>query len=592
MESVRDCELVDFDRPDHHIGNEAQKQHLLSENKLSREEIASIVPFFMIRTLNFVRRRWMMLGGLIILITVLDVLIFYLTEKNPKLHKVEMFFSPTFADAELKLSGEIKKSSLTTSFDVTSATCAYSYRKDSASEYKESGELFFYFPRETNNATHYDVTIQAMDTNYDALRRIYWDMMSKEEIQSSVNFDCSIQLSAVLYKIIPSTYDLHWQRELFLNDHVELTSKAASVFHGNDGSKASVSAYLQQSTTSEMTIHAMFFEYVVTYNLAPFFGEDGIPVDSLIVHWPSISYATTMIDKQNELKNYYVIETQAVTVDLVKPSTFVMGIKIGCTPEGRTLDEALESDESCTLISPLNIFEFKDEISTNKFINATAQAIESNFIVSFLGKTHHVRTIDRDMGVMNMESFNTRQLSPYHISDPSIPTGANCVTLDADGVYISQICSMKGSSFFKIYVGIFNDDGFTGYLKSVTSWAPSGKVAFDSELEGAIISGGDELKVFGDLFFSEPLQTMTAVIGLNVTGMQLLLETVTAKWNFTQPLSGLLETKSVTTVYGFKPLIIEADLNYKNAKYTATALISDFITATANGKYSQKGSVW
>ena len=600
----RDCEMTNFNNSmedSNHSHDVESSQPLLVDKKLSNREMVSLIPMSFVRALDFIRRRWKWIGSLIILITVLDVLIFYLTAKGPKIHKVEISFSPSGSDAEVQIIGDVNKDTWTSSFDVSSGSCAYYYRKDSASDYKYAGELLFILPDETNEGNNFNVTIQAKDTQYDALRRIYWDVSSKLEATSSVKVDCNIDLYVKLYHALPATYTLMYSQELDLADFQLSSEKKVKTGEKQNNLKPKV--YFENKDMSTTSIN---YDIIVQIDHKKKLTFGGNPIDSFIIHLPKMAYGAALVDRDNEKKSYLKVRTDAVTFDLndnTKP--VVIDFKIGCIPAGRTIEEARESDDTCTLLSPMSFRQFRDEYNTNKFMNITAHSIHRNFLSMFLGEEHYIRTTDPAnfpfSGEEVMEGLGERrQLSAYHTTDPAISTGADCVTVDSDGVYISQACSVVEEGFFKLYVGIYNDGGFTGYLKSVTSWAPSGEIAFDSELEGELVSAGTAYKVIGDVFFSETFQNLTGVVGFNYSDTQAFLETLTANWDFPTVSSGIVQAKSVTLIEGYQPVKAYALLDYGDDLYAGKVLISDTaagelgdaLTAYAAGAYGGNWYKW
>ncbi len=402
-----DCEMtnltdvaVSFPTVSDSTHDDMESSHpLLAKTKLSREEVASIMPFFMIRAMNFVRRRWMMLGGLIILITVLDVLIFFLTAKGPKIHNVEISFSPTTSDAEFKLNGTMTKSSMTTSFDVNSATCGYFYRKDDSSEYSAGGLLTFIFPPETNDATRFNVTVQARDTHYDVFRRISWDITSKSEVVSSVKLDCTIDISAVMFNLLSAHYPVTFSQDFPLSDFQAIADGTSEKKYGENKDKKGVSVSITDPkfTMSTFDYNLQIFAYL--HNKLKFNDE---PIDSFVVHLPKISYATALVDQNatngvTDTQYYLKLRTKETTFDLADDNTpILIPVRLGCVTSKDidiSDDSTAESTGSCLLISPLNIVHFKKELMENGFMNLTTQSLNSHFISQFLGEYHYVRTV-------------------------------------------------------------------------------------------------------------------------------------------------------------------------------------------------------
>jgi hypothetical protein len=177
------------------------------------------------------------------------------------------------------------------------------------------------------------------------------------------------------------------------------------------------------------------------------------------------------------------------------------------------------------------------------------------------------------------------------------------VTVDSDGVYVSQLCSVIEKGFFKLYTGIYDQDGYVGFLNTAISWATSGEVAFTGMTEGAIVSGGTTSKVFGNTFFSQNNQNLSLVLGYNSTSPSrsktMFLEALKANWDFTSS-TGLLDASSLTVIDGFSPYRASANLEYGTNMYSAAVKVSDdsrtntgdLLTVEGSGIYTGNWEEW
>ncbi len=517
---------------------------------------------------NYIRKRPLFVLFLLVLIVAIDLVIFYETMEGPKFNKIEMNFQTPKSDAQIQIQGEMSMSSATTSFAVNGGHCNYFYSKRENKPFVPSGRLEFEFPKNQNDNKNFGAHVDFQHTNYDSLRHIYWDFSSRLEANSSVKIECSIQLSATVYGMIPVKVSIPFTQIIAVRDLQDSTSNG-----GNKKKKNQIQPRVSVKTNAVTTdkVEMSIIVNIRDSKRKKMLRANNQPIDSFIVNLPKISYATAFLDKATEAKNFLKIRSHATSFDLAVPHTpIVIDLKISCTPAAQNGKEANKAKGQCSLLSPVNFGEFREELVHHKFVNITAQSLETSFISNFMGEYHYITSVDpseypgpafnndnvhnfQENSENNVEN-NNRQLTT---TDPSISTGGNCVTVASDGVYISQLCSVVQAGFFKLYVGIYNNDGFVGYLNSATSWATSGEVAFESHLEGSITSSGTTDTVYGQSFFSENYQNLSLILGYNQTtssgaDKQYFLEALEAAWDFTGS-SGLFDVRSLTLLSGFSP---------------------------------------
>ncbi len=200
---------------------DTKKSYVLSkyDNARLRDLSGGVSGFF-----NFIKRRPIAVMMLLIAIVAIDLAIFYKDLKTPKIKKVDVYFQPESSDAQVQVQADMSTSSLTTSFAVTRGGCSYFYQKDEIVPFSSAGEIVLNFPADRNDADTVGVTVDFKHTNYDNLRRIYFDVLSKVEANSSVKIDCSITLTATVYGVVPVSVTIPFSHEVQVSE-LQLTRK-------------------------------------------------------------------------------------------------------------------------------------------------------------------------------------------------------------------------------------------------------------------------------------------------------------------------------------------------------------------------------
>jgi hypothetical protein len=546
-------------------------------------------------TLSFLRRTWLPLLVLALVVVIVDVAVFYKTLKSPQLRNVDI--NVAGSQATITSNGYATKSSLTTSFDVTKGSCDYLYRVDNASDWQLGGEILAIFPSQGNSANEFNLELHAQDTHFGVLRRISWDMSTKSVISSALKLSCSVDLTAQVYGIIPLAYTYKFDQVLNIVELHKTAMKTLKAQRASNAKKPSVTLVPQS-----MDLAQAKYQLVINFHKKPKLVVNNVELESFVVHIPQLSYATSFVDHGGVDSNYLVVQSQSVTFDLAQyTKPIAVDIALDCTPVAPTKEAALAEigTGKCTLLSPIDFNMFASELTNNQFMNVTAQANLENFVMSFLGDSHYLRTIDNSLYPGNQDA-NHRALA----QDPAISTGSNCVTVDSDGVYVSQFCSEVDAGFFKLYVGIYSDQSYTGYLHSTTSWAPaSQEVAFESNLDGLLTISDTDYGVMGDFFFSQDMKLLTFLAAFNETqsgfSQTLFTENMNATWEIVGS-SGVINSTSSSFVSGVEPITADGQIVFDSQNFTVSLLASDtsyptlgdYVTAYADGSYDFTSQLW
>lgn len=553
----------------------------------------------------------------LLLVTAIDLLIFYKTLKTPTFRKVDVFLEPTQdtssqSDASFAMQGSFTKASLTTSVDSRGAVCDFFYRSNEHDQYSAAGHLTLHLPTDTNTIHDFDIHGDMVKVNYEHLRAMYFDTMSKEVVASQVKIACAIDIAATFWQVIPMENTFHIQQEIFLEPIRKNVEKSKNVFtyaydkkilEGDDDIVQKPGQEYAKHITVESSLKHMniyLIQYEVLIRLNKNFKPDE-SIQSLVLHVPPISYSTAFVDKAGEPKSYLRVNTQPFAVDFAKvPELIDIDMTVSCTPfavyEGNSKISSTSTGD-CTLIAPFDFNRFKTEYKQNGFVNMTTHATDVNFITKFAGLNHYVRTIPPKDEAKKEEA--ARALVAHRnmqTTDPSISTGSDCVQVDTDGLYFSQACSEIEKGFFYLSINTYNADGYMGYLRSTTSWAPSGPVAFESLLVGSQVDLGD---LAARLFFSDAFQNLTLFTTFNYTDGSSFTEQLDSSWDLGVS-EGELQVSSFTLLDGFAPVLVGGTLLYADSNYSVAVLVSDkagqtlgdAATAQGQGRYGGNWYKW
>eukprot|EP01033_Poteriospumella_lacustris_P012048 gene12048-8604_t len=563
-----------------------------------------IAPLSVWKVLDFVRRRPWLVVVLLLVVTLIDVLVFYLKFTMPKLNSVEIFLDPSGADMKVNAQGTAKLSALTVSVDPKAVSCAYSYRRNPEEPFSFVGDVGVDF---TTGSGDFSSVVSLTNTKYSPLRRLLSDFSSSAVVNGTVALQCDISFTTTWYAVPISS---HWS----LSQELDVESLKEEQVKSGGGGSVSLGPRLSLEARDVSTKHIEFLLNLRLHSL-----RKSLQVNSFVVHVPRLVYVAALVDRASAKKSYLRVRTKATSVDLAaRHPQAQVDVKLSCTPLVSSPEEIASANGSCTLLSPLDFSQFRSEVSTNGFMNVTAFSLADNFVSAYLGKYHFVRSVDASLfpGHLSLSDDDApdahRALTAPGAASTggdAISTGASCVTVDSDGVYISQACAVVEAGFFKIYLGVYNDAGSAGYVRSVTSWSPSGD-AFDSQLAGALTMDSTEYAVGGELFFSLPDQNMTLFAGLNKTATssssgsvsQLFSEALRVAWDLQNALShGSVSADSLTLVSGFAPIKASGVFDYGDHAYLLQVLASETIgqpnvgqalTAIAGGEYGGDWSNW
>lgn len=120
------------------------------------------------------------------------------------------------------------------------------------------------------------------------------------------------------------------------------------------------------------------FELDFTYSFHQQLIYNKYPIESFVVHWPEVAYGLTFDDKDTESKSYLVFKSNTAMFDLANKSTYdgrfsgSLSLNISCSASSTGVHQAMQFlEEDCTLLTSLNLVEFKNELTHNKFINTS-----------------------------------------------------------------------------------------------------------------------------------------------------------------------------------------------------------------------------
>ncbi len=603
----------------------------------------TLVEKGVLTVLKWLQRSWWKIVLLLISILVaVDIYAFYRNFQGPsKINAVMVDFINHGLDRHKKASvrasvdGEIVKSSWWTSFDISAGQCSFQYRKSNDQDYKRGGDVLFDFSSPSDrsgDSNKFNVVMHTENVNFDILRRIYWDVTSKPTvppIQSSVQVQCAGSMIVKLFHLFPVVYQFtdstHHSDSLlsstlktktfYLQDVQSKYQHNRPVNHDSGSSSKKKKGF--DWHYKSMTRQHVNFQLDFTYNFYKQLIYNGYTIQSFVVHWPKVAYGLTFLDKDTELKSYLVIESEAATFDLAVNSnnddrfSVSLGLNITCSAPSTGVHQAIEDlEQDCTLLTPLNLVEFKNEFASRKFINITAQSVHKTFISSFVGENHYLRSTDPSLynppfvGESRVSSVESRHDDRMLAStaDSAISEGANCVTLDTDGVYMSQYCTQIEKGFVKLYADMYNDYGDVGYVNFATSWAPwEEHFAFASKFDGLLTYANIDYAAIGDIYFSQEIQNMTVNVALNYSDTQWFAEQFNAYWNADADLTAVsVGAKSTTILDGFEPISTVTSIDYGNGSYQVQGLLAndiyqdlgDAFTVYGKGSYSGEWRDW
>lgn len=535
--------------------------------------------------------------GVVLAVTLLDIFYFIVRSKPPEVEKAEVTFEPVDSDLMVTAAGPINKDSYLASFDVLSGSCAYHYRPDQVADFRPSGELLFVFPTDTNDAAHYHLDLKLVDTNYASVRRILWDLQDENLIAStaSVKLDCTFELAAELYGVVPLSYAYDFSYTMMLRD-IDM-SKSGGMESNFMSDKNILDILRMDKFATNQAVFSVFLELGKG-------AKPKYPFQSFVFNVPAISYSVAFVDISGQPKSYLTVASQPISVDLMQaPLDVTLAAEIFCSPYGVYEDNAEISSNTvgdCTYFTPLNLFQFRHELLRNKFLNVTAHSNSANFLSKFIGEQHYIRSVPDDgrFAALRKRDRSMHALTAIVPGSDSNSTDGNCLIIDTDDMSLSQACIDAGSHYFKLSVTTYDDDGYRANVESITAWNSFDGLWFESQL---LMIDRDEDSATANLVFSEAMQNLSFVAAVNASGESLFLENLYSQWNF-QSVDELSDfvVFSYTDIDGVAPITILSNLTYGMNTYGYELFIAssenetsvDQFLVNGNGRYGGSWMDW
>lgn len=544
------------------------------------------VPYFLWGILKLIRKRPFLLLFLFVLVTICDILYFCFSFNMPKLKRMELFLDPLDSDALLHVEGRAQMQSATVSFNLKDISCTYMYRATPDNLFTPAGEIFASFSYAASGAL-FDTDISLKHTEYSILRKVVHDFSTASTVSSEIKLNCNINFAVSWYYFIGVNshfFISHAVNVQNVKSHGLFSSSNEAFSTGN--SEMNWEPHLTVHPQADSSIHMMH----LLLNLRVRSFRDAADVEALLVHLPQLDYVFTLVDRASELKSYFRLSTESLTVDFAidKPIANI-DVRLNCTPAITSPEQVQNTTlDHCTLLSPIDFAMFKAELNQNKFVNITALSLAKSFVSLFMGEYHFVRSIDNAMflGETFSDDFaaihrNSRALTSSSPSN-TISSSASCITLDSDGVYLSQSCFVIESGFFKVYFSMYSTTGnFNGLANFVSSWSPNGRV-FRSQLEGKFYSNDKHFGLEGDIWSSLPDQNITMNLVINGTrpGSQntsrLYMHSLNVNWDlFEASKHGQMFAQSLIWLSFLEnPVKSSANFSYGNHFYSTELLVN------------------
>eukprot|EP00981_Chlorochromonas_danica_P012480 scaffold4991_cov156-Ochromonas_danica.AAC.8 len=559
---------------------------------------ASYHPFVKISPRILTFKRFSFLVGVVLLITLLDILVFFLGSKTPGVDHAEVSFNSEHADVQLVASGPVSKSSYLASFDTSGGYCEYSYHRWNESEIRFGGRVDFSLPSDRNAANAYYLVVQAKDTNYATLRRLVQDIRKHQTHDSVVKLNCAIGLSATLYGTVPLSYTYVLKTDLDLADYVSSVEDSAKnkYFEGNVFGK-NIADLLKVDKLRTDHVDISFF-ISLTRHVKPSY-----PFRSFLLHVPEISYSFALVDRSDEKKSYFTVSSQSLTVDLMQsPQKVSLEVSLSCSPvavyEGQDVLTSTSRGQ-CNLLSPLDVLGFRREIAKNAFVNMTTKSNSPSFFSKYLGESHYIRSVEDD-GSIPWQRKIVKQFGRVDNAVVPIASSAQshkpllqlmseinnqnpCLILDTDGSALSQTCFYSKANVFSFYVETYDDEGYRGHIESTTQWGSGSMPMNEFHLTNSsgfwVESGffGDDRSgdvAFGGLVFSEAAGSLVASVGWNNTQGSKFYEKLETGWHV-KPVdeTSYYYLQSQTMLEGVDPILVLGNLSYGSDQYDLRTLV-------------------
>lgn len=152
----------------------------------------------------------------LVIVTLVDLLVFYLKMKSPSIQKMELFLESDSADVQLTVAGQMQTASLTTSASLNDGKCYLNYKEADTLLSVQAGEIDLSIPEISSN--QFNVAVSLRNSNYASLRRIYWDITNALPANSSLSIDCAVSVTALFYQILPVSVTVPFSQVMFIRD--------------------------------------------------------------------------------------------------------------------------------------------------------------------------------------------------------------------------------------------------------------------------------------------------------------------------------------------------------------------------------------
>jgi hypothetical protein len=180
---------------------------------------------------------------------------------------------------------------------------------------------------------------------------------------------------------------------------------------------------------------------------------------------------------------------------------------------------------------------------------------------------------------------NARKLLSSPV-DPDISSGAKCVLLDNDGVFVSNTCSFVEKGFLKFFVSVYDQYGLLYQLRSSTSWATQGSFAAISENYG--ISTRNDRYLSANFSASQDFQNASLKALLKKSATEEYFTDTVVAWNFLSNGAFFL----IKSVIGFESnkmmhSLLKIDVSENN--YRITLLGNELSNTSSSSQISTVG---
>lgn len=486
-------------------------------------------------------------------------LIYYSSLPIPNLSSMEVTLEPSFA---MRVQGEKKRrTSWMTSFDIKHARCSYFYQSEAAGIMQYGGDIVVQL---STTANQYNAELYSENTQFGILRSIVWDVYKNDDATSLVSVNCSIGLK------------VDWLFSVSTYHNIERVETFKIAAFSYDSNLESANRFRVSNTQFELNkIKADVTIDIQNYIDQLFAIQPS--VEQFIIHFPTVEYAMTLLDRGDAENCYMYLHTNSMTWDLAnKGSDLTFSLLIG----GTSNNNKNAQDEACVLFQSLNVRPFTEELLLNHFLNVTAHSNANNFVSLLLGEQHFIRS-----------SAAMPMYKSYSDEMGRTQNGMNCLVVDVNGVYHVQGCHAITHNMFHVSAAIYdvNDIESGSVHFNVKKTESENDHNFDTELYVKMASCSYQAK--SKLAYSAQSHNMELLFEFITDKHTVLSENFTSSWmHEPNSASFSVHSKSVTAITQWSPIQLIIDI--KNQAFTITVQGNSALRqyaaiemATASGSY-------